>query len=162
MYNQHKTTDSQHHQGFGAGSHKCGGPFSKMFSGRFSGPFGGKGNWEKTFGSSFMNRKAANIEENDSSFIISLYAAGLVKSNFKISVTNNVLTIAYQTPQTDQPGQSRYTYQEYEPGSFERSFQLNEKVLTDQISAAYTDGVLKVTLPKDPEANKPAQEVNVN
>ncbi|WP_221391118.1 Hsp20 family protein [Dyadobacter sp. NIV53] len=44
----------------------------------------------------------------------------------------------------------------------ERLFQLNGKVLTDNISAGYVDGVMTVTLPKNPETNKPAQEVNVS
>jgi HSP20 family protein len=153
MYNQETTTDSQNQQGFGPKNHGCGGPFGKRFGGKFA----GKSPWGKMFGGPFANRKAANIEENDSSFIISLYAAGLTKSNFKISVTNDVLTIAYNTPKTDEASQSQYTHLEYEPGSFERSFQLNGKVLTENISAAYTDGVMVVTLPKNP-----AQEVNVN
>jgi len=156
MYN-HETTGSQNQQGFEPKNHGCG-PFGK----RFGHKFGGKSPWGKMFNASFANRKAANIEENDSSFIISLYAAGLNKNNFKISVTNDVLTIAYSAPKTDETSQNRYSHQEYEPGSFERSFQLNGKVLTDTISAAYTDGVMMVTLPKNPETNKPAQEVPVS
>jgi HSP20 family protein len=156
MYN-HETTDSQNQQGFGSKNHGCG-PFGK----RFGNKFGGKSPWGKMFNASFVNRKAANIEENDTSFIISLYAAGLNKNNFKISVTNDVLTIAYNAPNTSETSQNRYSHQEYEPGSFERSFQLNGKVLTDTISAAYTDGVMVVTLPKNPETNKPAQEVPVS
>lgn len=162
MYNQETTTDSQNQQGFGPRNHGCGGHSGKRFGGKFAGAFGGKSPWEKMFGGPFANRKAANIEENESSFIISLYAAGLDKSNFKISVTNDVLTIAYSKPDIKGINQRQYTHQEYEPGSFERSFQLNGKVLTENIRASYTDGVMTVTLPKNPETNKPAQEVNVN
>ena len=160
--NNQQTTDSQNQQGYEYKGHGCGGPFSKMFSGRFGGHAGGKNPWEKAFRGHFGNRKAANIEETDSEFKISLYAAGLVKSNFKISVTNDVLTIAYNVPETAETSGSKYAHQEYEPSSFERSFQLNGKVLTDSISAEYKDGVMIVTLPKNPETNKPAQEVNVN
>ncbi|MBE9461585.1 Hsp20/alpha crystallin family protein [Dyadobacter subterraneus] len=157
MFNQQTTTDSQNQQGFGPGHHRCGGPFRK-----FANKFGGKSPWDNVFNGSFGNRKAVNIEEKESSFIISLYAAGLVKSNFKISFTGDVLNIAYAAPKEDGASQSTYTYQEYQPGSFERSFQLNGKVLTDNISASYTDGVLVITLPKNPETNKPGQEINVN
>ena len=162
MNNQETTTDSRNQQGFGPRNHGCGGPFKK-FAEKFAGrSFGGKAPWEKGFGGQFSNRKSANIEENETSFIISLYAAGLVKSNFKISASNDVLTIAYNVPETDETSKTKYVHQEYEPGSFHRSFQLNGKVLTENINAAYTDGVLKVTLPKNPETNKPAQEVNVS
>jgi len=133
------------------------GPFSRMFSGQF----GGRSHWNK-FGGPFQGRKAANIEEDEAAFKISLYAAGLIKNNFKISVTDDVLTIAYVVPQGSETNQRQYAFREYEPVSFERSFQLNSKVLTDQISASYTDGVLQVTLPKNPDTNRPSQQVEVN
>ena len=162
MYNQETTTDSRNQQRFGPKNHGCGGPFKK-FAEKFAGrSFGGKAPWEKGFGGPFYNRKSANIEETDMSFIISLYAAGLIKSNFKISASDDVLTIAYNVQEGDGTSNSKYVHQEYEPGSFQRSFQLNGKVLTENINAAYTDGVLKVTLPKNPETNKPAQEVSVS
>jgi HSP20 family protein len=153
MNNQQTTADNQ--GGYGYRGRGCG-PFSKMFSGK--GPFSGKAPW----GGAFGNRKAANIEESDSFFKISLYAAGLVKSNFKISVNNDILTIAYNAPEVSQSAESKFAYQEYAPSSFERSFQLNGKVLTDSISAEYTDGVMIVTMPKNPDTNKPGQEINVN
>lgn len=154
MNNQQTTTDTQD-QGNSNKGRGCGGPFSKMFAAHV---FSGKAPWGKGFGAPFGNRKSANIQENESDFKISLYAAGLIKSNFKISVSNDVLTIAYTAEQSPE---NKYSYQEYEPISFERSFQLKGKVLTESLSAAYTDGVLVVTLPKNPETNKPAQEINV-
>ena len=104
-----------------------------------------------------------NIEDTEAAFTISLYAAGLNKANVTLAVKNDVLTIAY--PGSEQAGSestsSGYTYQEFSPRDFERQFQLNGKVLVDQISATYTDGILTVTLPKNPETNKPAQSITV-
>ena len=161
MNNDQTTTETQNQQGFGPGKGRgFGGPFGKMFAARAAGQFSGKGPRGKAAGH-FGNRKAANIEENEAEFKISLYAAGLVKSNFKISVSNDVLNITYNAPQSEETDKSKYAHLEYVPTSFERSFQLNGKVLTDSLSAAYTDGVLVVTLPKNAEANKPAQQVNV-
>ncbi|MEO6685098.1 MAG: Hsp20 family protein, partial [Dyadobacter sp.] len=131
MFNQQTTTDSQNHQGFGPGHHRCGGPFRK-----FANKFGGKSPWDGVLNGSFANRKAVNIEEKESVFVISLYAAGLVKSNFKISFTGDVLNIAYTAPKEEAASQTTYTYQEFQAGSFERSFQLNGKVLTENISAS--------------------------
>jgi HSP20 family protein len=153
VMNNHQSMNDRQDHGMGYKTRGCGSRFSKMFAAAQAGSFNGKGLWG--------NRKAANIEENETAFKISLYAAGLVKSNFTISVSNDVLTIAYQAVVTDATDKTHYAYQEYEPGDFERSFQLNGKVLTDQLSAAYTDGVLIVTLPKNPDTNKPAQQVEV-
>ncbi|XZF14025.1 Hsp20/alpha crystallin family protein [Chitinophagaceae bacterium MMS25-I14] len=105
-----------------------------------------------------------NIEETDSSFILKLYAAGLRKEDFKIAVKDDMLTIAYgnEGDANKTSDESRnYTHREFSGDYFERSFQLNGKVLTDGITANYADGVLTVTLPKDPETNKPAQNINV-
>ncbi len=153
MFNRQATTEPQNQQGFNQQGRGCG----RGFAGKFGHKFGGRAPWMQTFG----NRKAANIEETDTEFIISLYAAGLTKSDFKISVTDDVLSISY-TAAENAEGQNKYTYQEYQPSSFERSFQLNGKALTNNITATYIDGVLKVTLPKNPETNKPAQEVKVD
>lgn len=130
----------------------------------------GRGRWGRgNFGKFWSGRMAAfgqppiNIEDTDAAFTISLYAAGLNKANVTLAVKDDVLTIAY--PGSEQAGSEStnngYTYQEFSPRGFERQFQLNGKVLVDQISAVYTDGVLTVTLPKNPETNKPAQSITV-
>lgn len=161
MYKQHNRTDSNNPQAYGTDNRKCGSPWSKMFSDQCRGSFGQRGGWGKSNDQHWGGRKAVNIEEDEVTFKISLYAAGLVKNNFKISVSEDILTIAYQIPERAESDPGKYTYQEYTPVPFERSFQLNGKVLTNEINAAYTDGVLLVTLPKNPDSNKPAQVVDV-
>ncbi|MBO9594055.1 MAG: Hsp20/alpha crystallin family protein [Niabella sp.] len=130
--------------------------FGKKFGGR---PFGGGHPWMHKLQEYMNGSKPVNIEETETAFIISLYAAGLQKEHFKISVKEEVLTIRYADPGQAETG--NYVYQEYQPVSFERSFQLSNKVLTDVINASYTDGVLKIIFQKNPETNKPGQEVNI-
>jgi HSP20 family protein len=148
MFNRKATTDTQGQQWQG-----CGG-FGKIFN--------DKAHRMNDFFGSFANRKSANIEESDASYTISLYAAGLNKNNFKVSATEDILSVTYTAPAATEETQSNYIHREYEPTSFNRSFQLNGKVLTENINATYADGVLKVTLLKNPETNKPAQEVNID
>lgn len=160
MYN--KQAFQSEHKG------NCGGPWGR---GKFGGPFG-RGKFGAFWAGPTFGRHAGgfqhvpvNIEETDTEYTISLFAAALVKKNVKLTVKDDVLTISYQS--TDQSnaeestGSSKYTYQEYGNQSFERSFQLNDKVLTESISASYADGVLKVILPKNPSTNKPAQTISV-
>ena len=158
MFNRQETADRQQHQF--KGHRGCGG-FGRRFGSIFGDAVQSGGHWKNAF-DSFGNRKAVNIEETDTAFILSLYAAGLQKNNFGISVTGDVLKVKYTAPADAQKNPNQYAHVEYQPGSFERSFQLNEKVLTESISATYVDGVLKITLPKNPETNKPAQEVRVD
>jgi HSP20 family protein len=131
-----------------------------MGRGKFGGPWGrGKfgGFWSRHAGS--FGQPPVNIEETDSEYIISLFAAGLRKEQVTLTVKDDVLRIGYSGDTTD--GSTKYTYQEYNQSEFERSFQLNGKVLTDGVSASYADGILRVTLPKNPETNAPAQTINV-
>ena len=161
MFNKQATTDTHGQQSYNHEGRGCGGFFGKKFANRFGGSFEGKGPWANAFGG-FGNRKAANIEETETAFVISLYAAGLNKKDFNISATGDVLTIKYTAPQAVESDAAKFAHQEYQPSSFERSFQLNGKVLTDNINATYIDGVLKVSLPKNPETNRPAQQVKVD
>lgn len=130
-----------------------------------------KGNWGNGKMGGFwrqMGRFAqppVNIEETANEYVISLFAAGLAKDKVTLTVKNDVLTVAYPGMNQEgkpEPGeQSKYSYQEHSQGGFERQFQLNNKVLTDTISASYADGILTVTLPKNPVTNIPAQTISV-
>ncbi len=146
------------------------------FQGNYRGGCGSwgqhKGQWRKGKFAEMWNHKMArfnqppvNIEETDSDYVISLFAAGLAKDKVTLTVKNDVLTVAYPGPnQEGNPEtaeQSKYSYQEHNQGAFERQFQLNNKVLVDSISASYADGILKVTLPKNPATNIPAKTISV-
>lgn len=102
-----------------------------------------------------------NIEETDQHFIIHVYAPNLVKEHLKVITKDNVLTISYTADEQAEEAK-KFSRREYSNGNFERAFALNGKVLTDQISAAYADGILKVNLPKNPETNTPAKNIAVD
>ncbi|MBK8602740.1 MAG: Hsp20/alpha crystallin family protein [Saprospiraceae bacterium] len=114
--------------------------------------------FSKRYGKRFGNRKSVNILETADAYILKLYAAGLRKDLFTISIDEDVINISYQPEAAST--EDKFIYEEYRPMAFERA-QLNDKVLKDQINAAYTDGVLEVTLPKDPEAHKPGQSIEI-
>jgi len=111
------------------------------------------------FGKGFR-RVPANIEETEESFIIHLFAPALNKEFLKVSTRDDVLTIAYSPEGEAMEG--KFNRREYTNGAFERAFALNRKVLSEQISASYKDGILKVNLPKNPETNIPAKDIAVN
>ena len=91
---------------------------------------------------------AVNVRDTETAFQLEVAAPGLKKDALKLTVEANTLTIAYQ-PETaaDQTAET-FTRHEFGVNSFTRSFRLPKHVNVEQITAAYTDGILTVTLPK--------------
>ncbi len=111
------------------------------------------------FARAFNQGAPTNIEETTESFILTLFYPGQSKEAFSVNVKDDVLSIRYNAPEAEDKRQ--YIHQERFAESFERSFPLNGKVLVDQIQASYDNGILTLVLPKDPQTNQPAQNVNV-
>ena len=104
--------------------------------------------------SNVLTIPSVNIVENAGDFTISLAAPGMKKDDFNIDVDGNLLTVSAETEEKKQEKGDRYTRKEYNYSSFSRSFTLPEGVHKDKIDAAYTDGVLRLVLPKTEEAKK--------
>ncbi|CAH0179805.1 Acid shock protein [Pedobacter sp. Bi27] len=150
MYNEHRCLSGKMHSRFGAGEGR--------FGRHFGGPFG---HHKHAMFNQGFRKVPVNIEETESSFIIELFAPALVKENLKVITKDDVLTISYQAKE-EADSAKKYSRREYSNGTFERAFGLNGKVLVENISASYADGILKVTLPKNPETNTPEKDILVD
>lgn len=102
------------------------------------------------------NVPAVNIKEEENQFHIEVAAPGLKKEDFNLNLDNNLLTISSQKEVTNEEKDEKgnYTRREFGYQSFSRSFTLPEGVDADKIKANYTDGVLKIDIPKKEEAKK--------
>jgi HSP20 family protein len=112
-----------------------------------------------------FHRPPVHISEKEDHFELLLFAPGIDKEAVNIRVKNDELFITYKAPKTafeDDEIVTDFDQAEYPHRSFMRSFHLNNKVLIEEISADYTDGVLKLTLPKNPETNRPVHNVTVH
>lgn len=101
-------------------------------------------------------KPAANVREDEKKYSLELALPGFSKEEITIKFEDEILTItAGRQPKEDEKG-PKYTWNEFGYKSrYERSFQLPETVNADQISAAFENGILLVTLPKK-EVQKPA------
>lgn len=102
-----------------------------------------------------------NIEEKEDSYELTIYATGFEKDNIKLSVAEDVLYIT-GTRQQDESFKPNFVKQEFPVRTFERIISLNGQIDTANIKARQENNVLIVSLPKSPEAQKPAQEINVD
>ncbi|MEM6769231.1 MAG: Hsp20/alpha crystallin family protein [Bacteroidota bacterium] len=80
-------------------------------------------------------------------------APGRVKENFNVALNEGVLEITYTSDASAEETTPNYRRKEFKLADFTRRFQLNDDVVNDEaIEATYTDGVLRLTLPKREEA----------
>ena len=92
-----------------------------------------------------------NIAETEGDIVVRAELPGMKKEDVEIEIEGNVLTLkGEKREETEEKEKERYLY-ECSYGAFQRSFTLPTSVREDQVKAEFTDGVLKVTLPKDGE-----------
>lgn len=91
---------------------------------------------------------AVNIRETNTEFDIEFAAPGYEKKDFNIKVEGNVLTISAEKKNEASDENKRYTRKEFAYTSFSRAFNLPESANSDKVDARYTDGILKLVIPK--------------
>lgn len=117
---------------------------------------------------SFLPGRAArsyplfNIRENEDAFSIDALAPGLDPEQIKIYANRNVLSLSgvkKALPDNVKPEQVHRS--ERASGSFTREVTLPTEIDADKISAQYNDGLLRIKLPKKPEAKPKLINVKV-
>ena len=104
----------------------------------------------------------ANIIESKFDFMIEIAAPGFEKSDFKIDLDKNLLTISLDKT-VDENTEEKYNLKEFNFNSFSRSFRVSDKINTEKVNAIYKNGLLQITLPKREEAiEKPAREIKIS
>lgn len=91
-----------------------------------------------------------DIHETDNEYIVEAELPGIPKENIQITYEDGVLTISgqQQTDTVDEDKKGKLIRSERSLTSVRRQYLL-ENVKEDEIKASYSDGILKVTLPKD-------------
>lgn len=132
-------------------------PFVQMVDDLFSRNLG---DWSG--GSLFKNQTPAiNILETEKEFKMELAAPGLEKSDFKLQVENNFLTISVEKKDEKNVEQENYRRREFSYQSFKRSFELPQNVAADSISAKYDNGILNIFIPKRVEQNVSGKSIEI-
>ena len=86
---------------------------------------------------------------------------GMDEKNLEVKVADGNLIIKGEKQEEKEEKKKDYYMRERSFGSFERRFELPEGVDADKIEASFKKGVLTLTLPKKPEAQKPAKKIEV-
>jgi len=116
--------------------------------------------WSETsFG---FSAPAVDVTEDDKAYTIAAELPGLDEKNIDVAVLGDTLTLKGEKRyETDERDKNRHI-SERAYGSFQRSFALPEGVELGKIAAHLEKGVLTITLPKTPQAQKPQKKIEVN
>jgi HSP20 family protein len=104
---------------------------------------------------------SVDIVEKDNAYEVTAELPGMDEKNVEVKLVDGGLTIKGEKREEKEEKKKDYYLHERHFGSFERCFAVPEGVETDKIEASFKKGVLTVTLPKKPEAQKPEKKIEI-
>src|SRR5262245_1971555 len=102
-----------------------------------------------------------NSLETGNGYTVEVIAPGFEKSDFKVNIDNNVLTISAEKKTEQKSGADKQIRKEYSYRSFKRSFTIDDKIDATAIEASYVNGVLTLNLPKKAEVREAAKDIHI-
>jgi len=104
---------------------------------------------------------AMEVSETTEAMILTAELPGIEEKNLKVTIENNVLTIAGEKEQAinDIPPAKNFYLAERFYGAFQRALSLPRTVDVEHVKAEFEKGVLTITLPKVPQAKGRVIEV---
>ena len=102
-----------------------------------------------------------DVIDNGDSFELDAELPGFKKEDIHLSIENDCLTISAERKLNKDEKLPNFVKRERFYGSCSRSFDLTG-IDVDKISAAYVDGVLKLTLPKESEEVPVSRNIQIS
>ncbi len=102
-----------------------------------------------------------DVFESDSEVIVTAEVPGRDEKDIQVSVTRNMLTISGEKVTEREEKKGQYHRMERARGSLRREVLLPCDVASDKAEAVFSQGVLKVTLPKPPELVRKTKRIAV-
>ena len=100
-----------------------------------------------------------DVSETGKEVRITADLPGLDEKDVEVTVTNNMLTIKGEKKVEKEEEDGDYYYSERNYGHFERTIALPQGIDADNAKAKFKKGVLKVTIPKKPEAQSSRRKI---
>ena len=104
---------------------------------------------------------AVDVYEDEHNVILKIEVPGIEEKDIDVRVENNTLTVHGERKFEKEEKEENYRRVERQYGSFTRSFTLPNTVETENVSANYDKGLLKIKLSKKAEAKPKQIKVNI-
>ena len=102
-----------------------------------------------------------DVRETETEFVVEAELPGMDEKDVSVTLNNGVLTLKGEKKSEREEKQDDYHLMERSYGSFQRSFRLADAVDPDKVKASFDKGVLKVSMPKRPEAVKAEKRIPI-
>ena len=114
-------------------------------------------------GSDFIQtRPSLNVIEKEDQYVVELAAPGLEKSDFKISIDKNVLSIDVDKSEEHESVNENFKRREYNYFKFNRKITISDKADLSKIKASYDQGILTIGIAKkDMEVDSGIQTIEI-
>ncbi|MCI8285122.1 MAG: Hsp20/alpha crystallin family protein [Firmicutes bacterium] len=113
-------------------------------------------NMDSMFNNSFFGEKRmpqtmkTDIKEEDGLYLLSMDLPGYDKNDIKAELKNGYLTISAEKHENRESNENNgYVVRERYSGSCSRSFFVGDHVTEEDIKAAYSNGTLQLSFPKE-------------
>lgn len=114
--------------------------------------------WKREMGAT---APAVDVIEKEDTYEVTAELPGMDEKNIEVKLEDGGLRIKGEKQEQKEEKKKGYYLHERQFGTFERYFSIPESVDIDKIEASFKKGVLTVTLPKRPEAQKPSKKIDV-
>ncbi|HTK83479.1 MAG TPA: Hsp20/alpha crystallin family protein [Patescibacteria group bacterium] len=104
---------------------------------------------------------ATDVIEEEKDFLVKIELPGMKAENIDLSVTGNTITVKGDKQQENELKNESYLRREMSYGSFSRSVTLPETADLNKADATYKDGVLTITVPKNPAAAPKSHKLTI-
>ncbi len=111
-----------------------------------------------------MDEPRIEVKENKKNYLIRGEFPGFGKDEVKAEIVDGVLRLhaEHKEEKWDQDEDEGWRSIETRRGSYTRSIPLPDDVVTDKVKAEMKNGVLRITLPKDPKKARPVKEIEIH
>ncbi|MGB7088262.1 MAG: Hsp20/alpha crystallin family protein [Phormidesmis sp.] len=107
-------------------------------------------------GDGFAFAPSAEIDETESEIHLKLEVPGIQADDLDIEVMDKAVTIKGERKSETETKEKDGFRSEFYYGQFERTIPMPTRIQKENVSAEYTDGVLRLTIPKAPQAEEKA------
>ena len=102
-----------------------------------------------------------DVTETDAGLEVTAELPGVDEADIDVSLADDLLTVKGEKKSESERDEKDLHVVERSYGSFARSVRLPYPVQEDQVDAEFKNGVLKISLPKSPEAEAKTKKISV-